>query len=235
MHEIICYHSFKPVLNASLAFKYELLLLFVAAAALVDLFCSFVAVCVSCCTGSLHSLLNRPVNKCSWFRSALVDHFRTADFFVLFFWQFIGFASYRCVHKAWPSFLRAAPGLISLCHGWPATIGHRVSGRDGQAPDQHQRTETLLPGDGQQHAGPDWMGEEAFILPRTLAQSGWRADDRAAGAAGCKLQSTADWVTACVCEAWHHRGDLGFDKDIDLKSVCFMSHSAVNWIFIMGK
>lgn len=51
-------------------------------------------------------------------------------------------------------------------------VGHLASVGDGQAPDQHQRTEALLPGDGRQHSGIDRMGEEALLVPRALTQNG---------------------------------------------------------------
>ena len=69
----------------------------------------------------------------------------------------------RCLH--------AAPALTSLCHGWPATAGHRDPVGGGQAPDQHQRTEAHLPRDWRQRAGPHRVGEEALLLPCALHQS----------------------------------------------------------------
>lgn len=103
----------------------------------------------------------------------------------------IGHARYNSETKAWPSHSPppcAAPSLISLCHrGPPATLGHRAPGGRGQTPDQHQRTEAFLPGDGGHFHGPLRVGEETVFVARPLPQNGWRTYDRAPGSAGCKL------------------------------------------------
>lgn len=79
--------------------------------------------------------------------------------------------------------------LISLCHGSPATAGHRASPRGGQAPDKRQRPEALLPRNQRQRARSDRMGEETLVVAFTLAQRRRSTDDRASGATGCKLQT----------------------------------------------
>lgn len=152
------------------------------------------------CRGDFRSALvdRRPFQNCIWGFPKLL-------FFVCgcVWWQLVGYASYHCLHKAWPSFpprrSRASP---HLCRGWTAPVGHLASGGDAQTPDQHQRTEALLLGDGRELAGPDGVGEEAVLVPRALAQRGRSADDRASGAAGCKPRSSgrlSDGVCVCVC------------------------------------
>lgn len=87
------------------------------------------------------------------------------------------------------------PNGLILKYGWPTTVGYLVPSWGGQTPDQHQRTEALLPGDGWRHARPDRMGEEAVLVSHVLTKIWWGTDD---WAAGCKRRSAEDWVIAWV-------------------------------------